>query len=142
MPIRVTAYNLKLSSIQLTTPALMRAIGDLGVEDIVERTRSGRDKDGSGFTAYSPGYAIAKTKAGASATPVNLTGWRAGVRMLDTIQVLRATDRTATIGFVTARKAEIATYHLGEGRVLRDFFDLSKGFADRVAAKILASWHF
>jgi hypothetical protein len=95
---------------------------------IITRTRlKNVDADGVPFAAYSEGYAKAKAKAGGVATRVNLTGVRAGARMLDNIAVTAnaVTNPRILLNFALERKAEIARYHMGEGRVDRRFFALS-----------------
>lgn len=142
MGIRVTTKNLNLSRITFSDPALMREIGNLATEDIVERTRGGRDKGGMSFRAYSPGYAAYKQKVGGSSSPVNLTSPKAGVHMLDTIGPTEVSAKTVTIAFTDALKAQIAAYHLGDGRVLRDFWGVSQAFLDRAVQAITARWTF
>jgi hypothetical protein len=113
---------------------------------IVNRTRAKNvDADMVPFKAYSPGYAKTKSERSiasratklvrrrlVSAAPslrVNLTGVSSGQRMLDNIVVQRASavdNPRLVLGFANAKKAEIALYHMGEGRVDREFFALSE----------------
>lgn len=97
---------------------------------IVTRTRArGVDADGAPFQPYSEGYAKAKAKHGGmiGGGRVNLTGTKAGPKMLDTMLVKASatTNPRITILFSLAEKAAIASYHMGEGRVDRLFFALS-----------------
>lgn len=115
----------------------------------VTRTRASGpsriDADSKPFTAYSPDYAAKKAKyRGIGTGNVNLRGMGPGVQMLDTIGVTAVTENSVTIGFRTARASELGMYHdaLGAGRskVVRRFFDVSKGFMDRAAQLVKAGW--
>ena len=102
---------------------------------IITRTRMQNvDADGMPFHAYSEGYAKAKAKHGGlmSGGRVNLTGTAAGSKMLDNIavQVQATINPRLTLHFATAGKAQIALYHMGEGRVDREFFALSEDDVD------------
>ena len=131
MHVKATIKGKALAS-QVQIP--VRAWQDLGNRmrlRIIMRTRGrGVDADGAPFEPYSPGYAKTKAKRGGmiGGGRVNLTGVTAGPKMLDDIAVLQvsATNNPRLIlGFATAGKATIARYHMGEGRVDREFFALS-----------------
>jgi hypothetical protein len=102
---------------------------------IITRTRlQNVDANGAPFHAYSVGYAKAKAKHGglSGGGRVNLTGTKAGPKMLDNIAVLvhAQTNPRLTLRFASAGKAQIALYHMGEGRVDREFFALSEDDVD------------
>lgn len=121
-----------------------RVWGDAGKElrdRIRMRTRSsGVDADGKPFAPYSEGYARAKAKHGGmvGGGRVNLTSTKAGSHMLDTMLVRASADRNPriTIFFSLAEKAVIASYHMGEGRVDREFFALSDEDVDYAVSYI------
>lgn len=69
--VKVTRAFGSLEHLELITADDMREIGLLAREQIVRRTMSGVDVDGSAFEPYSPGYATAKAKA-LGTTAVNL----------------------------------------------------------------------
>ena len=112
--------------------ATWEAIGNELKVRIVNRTRYKHvDADGKAFEPYSEGYAKAKAKRGGmiGGGAVNLTGVRAGARMLDDITVLSVSGTTnprLRVGFALAEKDQLARYHMGEGRVDRLFFGLDE----------------
>lgn len=131
---------------KISGPKLSTLVGFPGPEDwnhignglrlrIINRTRSRNvDADLRPFEPYSPGYAAAKAKRGGlvGGGRVNLTGVRAGARMLDNI-VFRSNataNPRVVLSFGLAEKATIASYHMGEGRVDRTFFALSEDDMD------------
>jgi hypothetical protein len=144
MPIRIRSSGIRLDKRKLITEALMKEIGDMAVEEIVSRTESGVDADGKPFKAYSADYAKRKVADGGLGR-VNLRGAKGGGhQMLDDIGVVDVSDNSVTVGFRTARKMELATYHdqlgAGKSRVIRRFFDVSKNFPDKVVNLIKKRW--
>jgi hypothetical protein len=136
MHMSVTIKGAKLSS-QIAIPdAVWQRIGKRLVENIKTRTAHGVDADGGAFEPYSEGYAKYKAKYGS--TRVNLRSQgpikRSGgtVHMMDNLVArTNATQNPRiTIQFALTKKAEIAQYHMGEGRVDRLFFGLSDADAD------------
>jgi Phage virion morphogenesis family len=84
-------------SLQLTRRD-MQDVGETLITRIRARTTAGRSVSGAAFRPYSPGYAALKAKELGSAAVVNLT---VSGGMLNDMHVTAATDRTATITFVT-----------------------------------------
>ena len=104
---------------------------------IIDRTRRQNvDADGAPFEAYSEGYKKAKgKKSGLSGGGrVDLTGAGGGPKMLNNIVLTaRATNNPRIqLYFATAEKAQIAQYHMGEGRVDRKFFAMSDDDTDYI----------
>jgi len=86
----------RLRDIQLVTAADMRDVGDLLIERIKDRTLRGQDAQGQSFRGYSSGYAKQKSQAvGTSRVDLQVSG-----EMLNAMQVIEATDRKVTIGFI------------------------------------------
>lgn len=104
---------------------------------IIQRTRKGMDADGRTFAPYSDGYRKAKAKQGAPSR-VNLTSTDAGGHMLDAIAVETPTggDVKVRLAFATSEKAKLAHYHMGDGRVDREFFLTSDDDAAAIMALI------
>lgn len=84
-----------LTKIKITDQALMREVGLLARQLIVERTRKGRSATGGYFKGYSPKYKARKQKE-LGGGPVNLT---VSGSMLNDIAVLKVTDNSVVIGF-------------------------------------------
>ncbi len=144
MPVTVRTTGKPFSLRALVTKDAMRQIGFLAVEEIVERTRSGKDRNNRSFARYSPAYRARKQKESGSASPVNLTGWGAGTHMLDDIAIVGVTEHSVQVGPITARATKLARFHAidgaGKSRVIRDFLGVSKGFLDKVVRQIKAGW--
>ena len=142
MHMRVQITGKLLASSAIPPPEAWTRLGNALRERIIIRTR-GRsvDADGTPFAPYSDGYAARKRKAGAT-TRVTLMGIGAKLpggsvvpgktRMLDNMAVV--TNATANprvlIKFSDTQKAELMTYHMYDGRVLRKFFALSDDDVD------------
>ena len=86
-----------LAELPLTNQALMREVGLLAREQIVRRTREGRDMRDVPFAPYSQGYSKQKAEAVGSAAPVNLTLSGA---MLNALQIIAVTENSVTLGFI------------------------------------------
>lgn len=117
-------------------------IGMMVRENISKRTRAGVDADGATFEGYSEGYLKQKKKAGgASGSRVNLKSVKAGGHMMtDMVVVTHASGSIkATVKFASAAKATIAQYHMGEGRVDREFFAVSDEDQEAARAMVLAA---
>lgn len=86
------------------TTKQMELIGFAGAAVIQEETQdSNIDQDGRPFKPYSKGYAELKvTKYKARTKDVNLT---LTSKMMDAMKVLKATNRTVTIGFIDSTPA-------------------------------------
>ena len=129
MHMKATITGKQLARTIAVPDAEWRNLGNALRLRILTRTRArGVDADGASFAPYSEGYKIAKGKQGGmiGGGRVNLTGTTAGPKMLDTMMVTtQATiNPRITISFALADKAQIAQYHMGEGRVDRLFFAL------------------
>ena len=139
MKVRITGG--KLAGAAQPPPAAWKRLGNLLRERIILRTRSKHvDANGQPFAPYSEGYAALKRKAGTT-TAVTLVGIGAKVpgrsfvpgktRMLDDIvATVYPTNPRLVIGFGSSGTATIARYHMGEGRVDREFFALSDDDVD------------
>jgi len=76
---------------------LMREVGLLARDRIRRRTQAGISVSGAPFTPLSAGYAQQKQKhLGTSRADLTVSG-----RMLNDMQVVDTTERTATIGFIS-----------------------------------------
>jgi hypothetical protein len=76
----------------------MRDVGEFLVRRIRTRTEAGHDVQGASFKGYSQGYGKAKQAAlGHSRVDLTVSG-----RMLNDMQVTDVTERTASIGFISA----------------------------------------
>jgi hypothetical protein len=141
MHMRAVIKGPRLADLVAIPPRVWHNAGVEARDRIRTRTRAkGVDADGAPFAPYSEGYAKAKAKRSKLSTVgrVNLTGVRAGSRMLDTMLVKASATQNPriTIFFSLAEKAEIASYHMGEGRVDREFFALSDADVDAIVARV------
>lgn len=111
-------------------------------QNIQWRTRLGNDADGHAFEPYAEGYAAYRKKHGWSTGRVTLRTGRAGSHMLDDITFVTqaTTNPRVTLFFASAAKAEIAQYHMGEGRVDRLFFKLSPQDLDEAVDILRRAW--
>lgn len=129
MHMKATITGKQLAASLVIPEREWRNLGNTLRTRIITRTRrQGVDADGNRFEGYSDGYKAAKAKRGGNTGHVDLTGVKAGMRMLDNITVLAASATTnprVTLGFAVSEKDRIARYHMGEGRVDRLFFALS-----------------
>ena len=148
MATRITSTGIRFDTLQLVTAPVMREIGKLAVEEILRQTDAGRDYQGRPFKPYSEGYAERKAtyrggrmgaNVGTGTPDLKVTG-----RMLNDMQIVGVTPRRVTLGFVTARSAELAFYHVesgaGKSHVIRDFFGLTQRFLDAAVGRIKARW--
>lgn len=148
MAVRVTSTGIRFDNLKLVTAPVMRTIGRAAVEEILQQTEAGRDYQGRPFKPYSEGYAERKAKYRAGRMGANIgTGTpdlKVTGRMLNDMQIVGVTARKVTLGFVTARSAELAFYHVesgaGKSRVIRDFFGLTQRFLDATVQRVKASW--
>lgn len=96
MPV-IVSHRIPLTSIAVTTPDLMREVGEMAIRLIQARTRQGRDADGQAFAPYSPKYAKRKAKETGTSGTVNLT---LSGDVLNDLQVIEATKTSVLIGWV------------------------------------------
>lgn len=95
MSTRVHLTGKRLDTIPLTSPSLMRRLGEAAIVRIRRRTIAGRDRRNLPFRPYSEAYAKAKGRAtGRHGVTLTLSG-----DMLNALTVTRVTRNTATIGF-------------------------------------------
>jgi phage gpG-like protein len=147
MSVRLTASGRPFAR-ALTTSSLMREIGLLARTRIERRTRAGQAPGGRAFRPLSAGYAKQKAKAlGHARADLTVSG-----RMLNDMQVVEVTDKSAALGFVSSgggarggtfiqRSRSVgandkALYHQEAGRVLRPFFELSGEDEEAIAAAV------
>ena len=79
----------------------MQLIGFAAVGVIQEETQDGIDQNGKRFKPYSKGYAEFRKEEGrGNKVDLTFTG-----HMLNSMKVIRATDRTVTIGFIDSTPA-------------------------------------
>jgi hypothetical protein len=85
-----------LKDLKLTTPAIMREIGVMARERIINRTRGGQGSDGKPFASYSPDYAKRKGAELGDTSP-NLT---VSGRMLHAIEITKVTEDEVVLEIV------------------------------------------
>lgn len=133
--LKASVSGRRLADIVAVTAEDWKAAGNGLRLRIITRTRGhGVDANGRSFEPYSEGYKRAKAKRAGMVGRVNLTGVKAGGRMLDdiTVKANASANPRITLSFATAAKDQIAQYHMGEGRVDREFFALSEADLDYV----------
>ena len=152
MPVRVTSTVRPLAPRLAPDETLMQEVGLLAIRRIRSRTMAGKDADGGALAPLSAGYVKQRLKAGVGATS-NLTLSGA---MLNAMAVVHRTGRMVRIAFATgsgrgasrgtliqrsrSTGAELkARMHMGEGRVLRRFFDLNDE-DDRAIVTVVREW--
>jgi len=84
-----------LTGVLKTTREDWQKIGELAVDRIIQRTRSGQDQYNKAFTPYSQGYIDARAKEGIARNTVKL---ELSGEMLRSIQII-ATDTQVTLTF-------------------------------------------
>ncbi len=103
------------------------------IDEIVKRTESGVDKNGSSFTPYSDSYkksTIFKIYKGSKRTPdLHLSG-----EMLADMDILKMTKTSVTIGFPGSEQEAKAHGHINGSNNLprRDFFGLPKEIQGKI----------
>jgi hypothetical protein len=148
MAVHVRSEGVRFDKLKLVDAKVMREIGKLAVDEILRQTDAGRDYQGRAFKPYSEGYADRKATyrggrlgadIGTGGVDLKVTG-----RMLNDLQIISTTPRKVVLGFVTARSAELAFYHVesgaGKSHVIRDFFGLTQRFLDEAVRRVKASW--
>lgn len=109
----------------LNNDSAKREFGKLIIDRILERTNSGKDKDGRKFTGYSKAYKKSlafKVYRKTNTVNLKLTG-----EMQSAIDVLNTSGTTVTIGFVDEQEGQKALGHiLGANDLpVRDFWGVS-----------------
>lgn len=147
MGVKLRSTGVRFDRLELVSEGVMREIGSKAIEEIQERTTSGRDMHGVPFQSYSEGYAKRKAAyrgEGYGAGTVNLRGIGPGGRMLNDMGITQIGKRRVVIGFRTKAKIALAFYHVvsgaGTSHVIRDFFGLSQRFLDTAVGRIKARW--
>ena len=110
----------------INSDAAKREFGKLCIDKILERTNSGKDKDGEGFTGYSTAYKKSlKFKIYDKTNKVNLklTG-----QMQSDIDVIKVEATSVTIGFVNREEELKALGHINGANDLpiRNFWGISQ----------------
>lgn len=138
MKMKASISGRKLGDVLKLDRATWQEVGNTLRANIQARTRQGVDADGQPFEPYSEGYAAAKAKQGASSR-VNLTSTQAGRHMMTDLKVTVQTERNprVVIDFATSEKAKLAHFHMGEGKVDREFFGMNEHDEDQ-ARQIVA----
>lgn len=124
---------------KLTSEAFKREFGLRVIEAIVDRTQSGKDKNGSRFAAYSKAYKESlQFQLYGKDNGVNLT---LSGEMLSNMGVVKTTTTTVSINFLSSGQGEKAHGHINGTRSKkgkkqlpqRDFF----GLPEEQQAKIM-----
>ena len=118
--------------------------GSLAIDKIVDRTLSGKDKNGDSFAGYSPSYkkslAFEIYKGSKTKVDLKLTG-----EMLASMEAKASSGGVLTIQFVDSENAAKAHGHITgmsgrKGGKVRDFFGLSDTEADEIMRTVMRGY--